>query len=146
MAVELSAADLSLRALVGHPGERLDVDAVLVSLPLGLRQLVGLVRDHHEQHIGADVSARLRDGVDQLLVDLGMRGRRVAAAAEDEIVVGIFRRRTPFRPGSARPRRSSISSLGCGFIRQSSIWKCLPLKSETPFAQSSFITWTYSVE
>ena len=78
--------------LARHPGERAHVGALVVVLPLGHRGLVGLVGDHHHQHVVADVAAGLGGGlaISRSLVG-AMRGRRVDALAQGEVVVAVGR-------------------------------------------------------
>ncbi|CKU23809.1 Uncharacterised protein [Mycobacterium tuberculosis] len=49
-------------------------------------------------------------------------------------------------PASLWPAQITfMSACGCGLMRQSSILKCSPLKSDWPVPQRSRSTWMYSL-
>ena len=78
------------RRLLDQPGQRLEVGAFLVELPLGLGLGVGLAGDHHGERVGGDLAAGLRRIGLHARHRVGAGRRRVDALGEAEIVVGVF--------------------------------------------------------
>ncbi len=79
------------RTLVHQPADRVDIDAVIVRLPLGHGRLVGLVGDDHREDQRAAVAPEFLVDRDQARHAPLDAPRLVLAEARAEIVVGMLR-------------------------------------------------------
>ncbi len=142
--VDSTEALVSADACVRLPGQRLEVGAGLVVLPLGHRQPRPSGRRSPSAAISAPTCGRSRPPLHQPRRRLGDVLRLVQPAGAARSSSRRARPRTACRGRWAGAHRRLDRAGRPGLRRQSSIWKNSPLKFDTPVVHSSCMIGTYS--